>query len=125
MWSRALGVLVSCSTLCGGWAGWAAADAPQENNRANVAPPYATAHAAPLEAKEALVREAAEHTLFRVEFNGIKKDRVPAYCYVPRRTPGAAPAPLPAILLQYGTGGNKKTDYIVAIGKQFVGRGLV
>src|SRR5262249_4223308 len=35
------------------------------------------------------------------------------------------PGPFPAILLQYGTGGNKKTDYIVAIGKQFAGRGYV
>lgn len=123
MWSRTVGVLVLGSMLCGGWPSWAA-DSPQ-GIRATVAPPYATAHAAPLEVKDSLVREAADHTQFRVEFNGIKKDRVPAYCYVPRHAAGAAPTPWPAILLQYGTGGNKNTDYIVAIGKQFVGRGFV
>src|SRR5262249_37303662 len=31
----------------------------------------------------------------------------------------------PAVLLQYGTGGSKTTDYIVAIGKQFVAQGFV
>jgi dienelactone hydrolase len=44
---------------------------------------------------------------------------------VPKRKPGAPATPLPAILLQYGSGGNKTTDYIVAIGKQFVSRGYV
>jgi fermentation-respiration switch protein FrsA (DUF1100 family) len=31
----------------------------------------------------------------------------------------------PAVLLQYGSGGNKSTNYIVALGEQFVGRGFV
>jgi dienelactone hydrolase len=90
-----------------------------------VAPPFATAHDKPLEAKQEIILEADDHTQLRVEFNGIKGDRVPAFLYVPKRKPGAAPTPAPAILLQYGSGGNKNTDYIVAIGKQFVGRGYV
>jgi dienelactone hydrolase len=85
--------------------------------------PYGTDHAKPLEPKEEVVSEVDDHTLLRVEFNGIKGDRVPAYLYVPKRK--GANAPFPAILLQYGSGGNKKTDYIVAIGNQFVGRGYV
>ena len=87
--------------------------------------PYATGHDKPLDAKEETVKEADDHTQFRVEFNGIKGDRVPAYLYVPRRKVDAPKTPLPAILLQYGTGGNKNTNYIVAIGKQFASRGYV
>jgi uncharacterized protein len=86
--------------------------------------PYRTAHAAALEPKQEVVKEADDHTQYRVEFNGIKNDRVPAYLYVPKRK-GKETEPLPAILLQYGIGGNKKTDYIVAIGKQFVSKGFV
>jgi len=87
--------------------------------------PYATDHAKPLEAKAEVVKEADDHTQYRVEFNGIKGDRVPAYLYVPKGKAARAKAPYPAILLQYGTGGNKTTNYIVAIGKQFVAAGYV
>jgi dienelactone hydrolase len=90
-----------------------------------VAPPYATAHDKPLEMKEEIALEGEDHTQLRVEFNGIKGDRVPAFLYIPKLKPGAPPTPFPAVLLQYGSGGNKKTDYIVAIGKQFVARGYV
>lgn len=86
-----------------------------------VSAPYATSHDKPLDAKQEIVNEATDHTQYRVEFNGIKGDRVPAYLYVPKGK--TAKAPYPAILLQYGTGGSKKTDYIVAIGKRFVSRG--
>jgi dienelactone hydrolase len=89
------------------------------------AAPYATDHAKPLEPAERVVNEADDHTQFREEFNGIKGDRVPAFLYVPKRKGAAAQAPLPAILLQYGSGGNKTTNYIVAVGKQFVARGFV
>src|ERR1051326_6408780 len=76
-----------------------------------VAAPYATAHDKPLDVKEEVVAEADEHTQLRVEFNGVKGDRVPGYLYVPKK----GDARKPAILLQYGSGGNKKVDYIVAI----------
>src|SRR5204863_839471 len=56
---------------------------------------------------------------------GIKGDRVPAFLYVPKRKADAPRTAYPAILLQYGTGGNKNTNYIVGIGKQFVARGYV
>src|SRR5262245_16304282 len=92
---------------------------------AKPAPPYATAHDAALDAKESVVTEAADHMQYRVEFNGIKGDRVPGFLYVPRAREKAATTHFPAILLQYGTGGNKTTNYIVAIGKQFVARGFV
>lgn len=85
--------------------------------------PYLTAHAKPLDPKEEFVNQTDDHTQYRVEFNGIKDDRVPAYLYVPKRQPDAKPHP--AILLQYGSGGNKKTNYIVEIGKLFVSRGYV
>lgn len=90
-------------------------------------PPYPTAHEKPLKPKEDVVRTSEGHTQYRVEFNGVRGDRVPAYLYVPRRKDGAAAAKrsLPAILLQYGSGGNKGVNYIVAIGKQFADRGYV
>ncbi|MSQ93621.1 MAG: hypothetical protein EXR98_03590 [Gemmataceae bacterium] len=89
-----------------------------------VAAPYATAPDKPLDPKEEVVNEADNHTQYRVEFNGIKGDRVPAYLYVPKNKDGRL-KDCPAILLQYGSGGNKKTNYIVEIGKLFVGRGYV
>lgn len=82
--------------------------------------PFAVDHAKPLEPKQEVVAETKEHTQYRVEFTGIKGDRVPGYLYVPK-----AKGPFPAILLQYGSGGNKKAEYIVAIGKQFAARGYV
>src|SRR3954468_14937057 len=78
--------------------------------------PYPTAHDAPLDATEKLITTTADYSLFRVEFNGIKTgSRVPANLYVPRKS--QFKAPYPAVLLQYGTGGNKNTNYIVAIGQ--------
>lgn len=85
--------------------------------------PYSTAPAAPLDPKETVDSETDNHTRLRVEFNGIQEDRVPAFLYLPRKKGKAEPGP--AILLQYGIGGNKKTDYIVAIGKQFAAAGFV
>jgi dienelactone hydrolase len=87
--------------------------------------PYPTAPDKALDVKDEVVNEANDHTQFRVEFTGVKDDRVPSYVYVPKRKADAPRTPFPAILLQYGSGGNKKTDYIVAIGKQFVSRGFV
>jgi dienelactone hydrolase len=95
----------------------------QEKEKAKPASPYPTAHGKALDAKESVVKEADDHTQLRVEFNGVKDDRVPGFLYVPKRKADAPPHP--AVLLQYGTGGNKTTDYIVAIGKQFVARGFV
>ena len=83
--------------------------------------PYETARDQPLEAKQEIVNKADNHIQYRVEFNGIKKDRVPGYLYLPNRKPGDKPPP--AVLMQYGSGGNKTSNYIVAVGKQFVARG--
>ena len=86
--------------------------------------PYPVDHDAPLDAVEKLVADEKGHTQFRVEFNGIKKgSRVPAYLYLPRRS--QFKAPYPAIMLQYGTGGNKKTNYIVEIGERLLREGFV
>src|SRR5688572_27649819 len=86
--------------------------------------PYPTAADAPLDATETVVAATDTYTLYRVEFNGIAKgSRVPANLYVPKQ-PQFKP-PYPAILLQYGTGGNKNTNYIVAIGKLAVAKGMV
>src|SRR5688572_20333973 len=72
--------------------------------------PYATAHDRPLEAVESVVARADNHTKYRVEFNGIR-GRVPANLYIPK----GPKKQHPAVLLQYGSGGNKNTNYIVAI----------
>jgi dienelactone hydrolase len=88
---------------------------------AAVARPYAVDHDAPLDAQERVVENAKGYTKRRVEFNGIRKDRVPSFLYIPTGRSGK----LPAVLLQYGSGGNKSTHYIVALAQQFVARGFV
>jgi dienelactone hydrolase len=92
------------------------ADEPGRDSR-----PYRVAHEAPLHATESVVQETDDYGQLRVEFDGIQGDRVPAFLYVPRKASGRRPA----VLLQYGSGGSKKTDYIVEIGKQFVTAGFV
>ena len=83
--------------------------------------PYQVDHDAPLDATSEVVAVAADHTQYRVEFNGIRRDRVPAFLYIPKSSNDKHPA----VLLQYGSGGNKKTNYIVALARQFVARGFV
>jgi uncharacterized protein len=85
--------------------------------------PYPTAHDAPLDPQEKLLKTTDDYALYRVEFNGIRANsRVPANLYVPRNN--HFKAPYPAVLLQYGTGGNKNTNYIVAIGQLAVTKGF-
>ncbi|HZU35932.1 MAG TPA: dienelactone hydrolase family protein [Gemmataceae bacterium] len=86
-----------------------------------VVSPYTPAHTAPLKPSERLVRVMPGHQQFRVEFNGIKQDRVPAFLYIPKQRTGKCPA----VLLQYGSGGNKGSGYIVQIGRYFADRGFV
>jgi len=74
--------------------------------------PFKVDHDAPLAAKEALAGDGGNHRKYRVEFNGIAGDRVPAFVYVPKNLEPRKPA----VLLQYGSGGNKSTNYIVALG---------
>lgn len=83
--------------------------------------PYPVDHDAPLAAEEKLVEKANGYTKYRVEFNGIRKDRVPGFLYVPRDKQQKHPA----VLLQYGSGGHKGTFYIVALAQQFVAKGFV
>jgi dienelactone hydrolase len=85
-------------------------------------PPFRVDPDAPLAPTEKLDREADGFTRLRVEFNGIRGDRVPAYLYLPKDN---VTAPRPAVLLQYGIGGNKNTNYIVALGQQCAARGFV
>src|SRR5439155_12859663 len=82
--------------------------------------PYATAHDKPLDAVQSVVQETDAYTKYRVEFNGIRA-RVPANLYIPKDGKKAHPA----VLLQYGSGGNKNTNYIVAIGLKAVEHGFV
>jgi dienelactone hydrolase len=85
--------------------------------------PYPVDHDAPLEASDRVETETDDYTLHRVEFNGIRKgSRVPAYMYIPKKADYRAP--YPAVLLQYGTGGNKTTNYIVMIAQIAVKKGL-
>jgi hypothetical protein len=83
--------------------------------------PYAVAHDKPLDSKLTVLEKTDAWTRCRVEINGIAGDRVPAILYVPA---DAGPRH-PAVLLQYGSGGNKNTDYIVAIGQKFARHGFV
>jgi uncharacterized protein len=67
-----------------------------------------------------VVEEKEGYTKYRVEFNGVRS-RVPANLYIPRDGKKSHPA----VLLQYGSGGNKNTNYIVMIGLKAVERGFV
>lgn len=87
--------------------------------------PYSTAHDKPLDATERVITQEADHTLYHVEFNGIGKERVPAFLYIPKDNAAKSDPKRPAVLLQYGSGGSKKSNYIVALGKLFVSRGFV
>lgn len=110
---RVLFAVVMCGTWCHAPPP-AHADAPEPT-------PYRTDHSAPLDATEKVVETEAGFQRFRVEFNGIQRDRVSAFVYVPADGRNAHPA----VLLQYGSGGNKSTNYIVALGEQFVARGFL
>jgi dienelactone hydrolase len=85
--------------------------------------PFAVDHDAPLEPAERVESETDAYTRLRVEFNGIRKDRVSAFLYLPKSKQSATTRP--AVLLQYGIGGSKKTNYIVALGEQCAARGFV
>ena len=92
--------------------------------------PYAVAHDAPLNAKETFDGKETNHRRYRVEFDGIEGDRVPAYLYVPtdarqRQRQAKRDGRRPAVLLQYGSGGNKNTGYIVELGERFAADGFV
>src|SRR5687768_5182769 len=100
-----------CAVAHAGEAGLPAAPPPR---------PYAVDHDAPLAPKERLVEKAAGYTKHHVEFNGIRKDRVPGFLYIPNDKA----AKHPAVLLQYGSGGHKGTFYIVALAQQFVAKGF-
>jgi dienelactone hydrolase len=103
-----------CNALLGGMTA-AADDSPP------IPRPYQTAHDAALDSTESPVTEADDHTQLRVEFNGIRGDRVPAFLYVPKGDQSKRPT----VLLQYGSGGDKKVNYIVELGHQFVAHGFV
>lgn len=124
----ALGVLSCIST------GAAAADATgteAATGKADAPVPFKVDHDAPLEPAERLDRAAEGFIRLRVEFNGIRGDRVPAFLYLPTNADarGGADAEAdpahPAVLLQYGSGGNKNTNYIVALGERFAARGFI
>ncbi|MFI5378972.1 MAG: alpha/beta hydrolase family protein [Tepidisphaerales bacterium] len=83
--------------------------------------PYEVAHDKPLDAKIAVLEKTDAWTRYHVEINGIAGDRVPAIVYVPTD----AKPKHPTVLLQYGSGGNKNTNYIVAIGQKFARHGFV
>jgi dipeptidyl aminopeptidase/acylaminoacyl peptidase len=93
----------------------------------NAAParPYPVDHDAPLAAEERLVEKATGYTKYRVEFNGIRKDRVPGFLYTPAGKAAGKETKHPAVLLQYGSGGHKGTFYIVALAQQFVAKGFI
>ena len=103
-----------------------AAQGASEPSEQKVEAPYKFAHDAPLDAAEKVDGGEKDSTRYRVEFNGIRGDRVPAYLYLPKSDGDSAAAiKHPAVLLQYGSGGNKRTNYIVALGEQFVRAGFV
>jgi len=116
-------MLALCATVPLWVTAIAFAEAPTTKPSPADAPvPFDVDHDAPLDPVQKIDREFDGFSRLRVEFNGIRHDRVPAYLYLPH---GDGPKPRPAVLLQYGSGGNKNTNYIVALGEQFASRGFV
>lgn len=83
--------------------------------------PYRFAHDAPLRPELSVVSDTPTYTQYHLSYNGIEGDRVPAFIYVPKD----GKAKHPALLCQYGSGGTKKTNYIVFLDREFVARGFV
>jgi len=83
--------------------------------------PYKTAHDAPLDPQVSVVSQTPRYTQYRLVYNGISGDRVPAFVYVPKD----GVAKHPAVICQYGSGGSKKTSYIVFLDEEFAQRGFV
>lgn len=96
-----------------------AASADDRDSTPRTPCPYETAHTTALDSKIEPVDATDQYERLRVEFNGIKRDRVPGYLYLPKNDRPKRPA----VLLQYGIGGDKKVDYIVNLGQQFVEHG--
>ena len=114
-------VLLAAALPPRAWADGANADAATRPSPSSHPPPFRVDHDAPLDAHERVIADAKDHVQYRVEFNGIEGDRVPAFVYVPK---GSGPKH-PAVLLQYGSGGNKGTHYIVSLAQQFVADGFL
>src|SRR5690349_20287880 len=76
----------------------AAGEAAPLPAKASEAIPFRVDHDAPLLLTERVDREVEGYVRLRVEFNGIRGDRVPAFLYVPRPTTPAATT-RPAVLL--------------------------
>lgn len=114
MQGRWLGIL-TLLTMIGPLRGTGAADPP----------PYRVTHDAPLEATEKEVSRADGVIQLRVEFRGIQGDRVPAFLWLPEEKTGSPTRRRPAVLTQYGRGGDKSTDYIVALAKGLASAGFV
>src|SRR5206468_1688049 len=89
-------LMVLLIAACGVAAAPTTAPAPADQTGASI--PFRVDHDAPLAPTERLDRDAESFTRLRVEFNGIRGDRVPAYLYLPK---DKAAAPRPAVLLQY------------------------
>lgn len=88
-------------------------------------PPYDEDHKAELAATEKVMKEQATFTHFRVEFNGIKGDRVPAHLYLPKSTNAIHPGRLPAVLVQHGIGDKKTSAYITATCRLLAEKGVI
>src|SRR5215471_8506732 len=109
LWRRELALFSAIAMMFGLNAHHAAAQGKADTKEPAKLAPYATAHAKPLDAKVEVVDKADDYTQYRVEFNGIKDDRVPAFLYIPKAKANGKLPTYPAVLLQYGSGGNKTT----------------
>ena len=92
-----------------------------EATSADDAAPYRVDHKAPLRAQEKLVEDKDGYRLYRVEFNGVKGDRVPGNLYLPTESKSR----LPAALVQHGIGDKKQSAYITATCRMLAGKGVV
>lgn len=86
-----------------------------------LAAPFKVDHRAPLKLAGKIVEENKNFAKFRIEFNGIEGDRVPAHLYLPKNIKGR----LPAVLVQHGINNKKHSEYIVECAKMLNARGII
>ncbi len=82
--------------------------------------PYPVAHGAALGASQRFVDREGQQIRYRVEFNGVRGDRVPGYLYVPQDGRHTHPT----VMVQYGSGASKDTPYIVRLARRFADHGF-
>src|SRR5580698_5994844 len=115
--------LIGLTAACGPF--WTFAQAPTTESTPDAAREarldwYRYDAALPLNATVAPLDQTPTSTRFRLSYDSVHDQRVPAIVALPNR----ATAPYPAVILVHGSGGSKDTSYIKALSQALTYRGF-